>query len=98
MAKLISQKALKQLAEKLKPKRIKLDTTEQALIWLANKGFSTTYGAREIFRVVNKEIKNYFVEELLFGKLANGGSATIDIKDDKILIRSRKARQPKTTN
>ncbi len=95
MAKLIAQKALSELAEKLKSKKINLKQTDKALDWIAKKGFSATYGAREIYRIVNKEIKNFFVEELLFGKLANGGSATVDIKNDKIIIRSRKARQKK---
>jgi len=95
MAKLIAQKALVELAEKLKSKKINLKQTDKALDWIAKKGFSATYGAREIYRIVNKEIKNFFVEELLFGKLTNGGSATIDIKNDNIIIRSRKARQKK---
>jgi len=95
MAKLIAQKALSELAEKLKSKKINLKQTDKALDWIAKKGFSAIYGAREIYRIVNKEIKNFFVEELLFGKLANGGSATIDIKNDNIIIRSRKARQKK---
>lgn len=95
MSKLIAKKALNELAEKLKDKRINLKETEEALNWIAKKGFSATYGAREIFRIVNKEIKNFFVEELLFGKLTNGGSATIDIKNDNIIIHSRKAKQKK---
>lgn len=93
MAKLIAQKALAQLSEKLKPKKINLKITNEAVLWLADKGFSTLYGAREILRIVNKEIKNFFVEELLFGKLSNGGSAVVDIKDNKIIIKTRKASQ-----
>lgn len=93
MAKLIAQKALTQLSEKLKSKKISLNITDDALLWLASKGFSTIYGAREILRIVNKEIKNFFVEEFLFGKLSNGGSATVDIKDNKIIIKTRKAKQ-----
>lgn len=93
MAKLIAEKALSELAEKLKAKKIKLRATDEALNWIAKKGFSATYGAREILRIVNKEIKNFFVEEILFGKLANGGSATVDIKNNNIIIHSRKARQ-----
>lgn len=98
MASLIAEKALNELAEKLKAKKIKLKATDEALNWIAKKGFSATYGAREIFRIVNKEIKNFFVEEILFGKLANGGSATVDIKNDNIVIHSRKARQKSKTN
>lgn len=93
MARLIAKKAIDQLSDKLKPKKINVEITEQALDWLANKGFSNVYGAREIFRIVNKEIKNYFVEELLFGKLVDGGKATVMIKEDKIVISARKARQ-----
>ena len=57
-----------------------------ALKWIANKGFSSAYGAREILRVVQDEIKSFFVDEVLFGKLSNGGKARIGINNDNIDI------------
>jgi ATP-dependent Clp protease ATP-binding subunit ClpA len=86
MALKIAKKAMKQFEEKLLTKNIKLKVTDNLYEWLSKKGFSEAYGAREINRVVQQEIKTYFVDEVLFGELSTGGSATIDIVDDKLTI------------
>ncbi|MEK6265655.1 MAG: ATP-dependent Clp protease ATP-binding subunit ClpA [Clostridium sp.] len=86
MALKIAKKAMKQFEEKLLTKNIKLVVTENLYKWLSKKGFSEAYGAREINRVVQREIKTYFVDEVLFGELSLGGSAKIDIVDGKLKI------------
>jgi ATP-dependent Clp protease ATP-binding subunit ClpA len=86
MALKIAKKAMKQFEEKLLTKNIRLVVTENLYKWLSKKGFSEAYGAREINRVVQREIKTYFVDEVLFGELSLGGSATVDIVDDKLKI------------
>ena len=83
MALQIAKKAMKQFEEKLLAKNIKLKVTDNLYAWLSKKGYSEAYGAREINRVVQQEIKTYFVDEVLFGELSKGGSAIIDIVDDK---------------
>jgi len=86
MALQIAKKAMKQFEEKLLTKNIKLVVTDNLYAWLSKKGYSEAYGAREINRVVQQEIKTYFVDEVLFGDLCTGGSATIDIVDGKLTI------------
>ena len=86
MALQIAKKAMKQFEEKLLTKNIKLKVTDNLYDWLSKKGFSEEYGAREINRVVQKEIKTYFVDEVLFGDLCTGGSAIVDIVDGKLTI------------
>ncbi|HEY8892163.1 MAG TPA: ATP-dependent Clp protease ATP-binding subunit ClpA [Clostridium sp.] len=86
MAKQIAKKAMKQFEEKLLTKNIKLKVTDNLYAWLSKKGFSEAYGAREINRVVQQEIKTYFVDEVLFGELSTGGSVIVDIVDDKLKI------------
>ncbi|MCY6356121.1 ATP-dependent Clp protease ATP-binding subunit ClpA [Clostridium sp. ZS2-4] len=88
MALRIAKKAVAQFQDKLLSKNIMLKVTDKCYKWLAQKGFSKTYGAREIIRVVQQEIKTYFVDEVLFGKLSEGGTAIIDIDDDKIVIKA----------
>jgi len=88
MAVLIAKKAIKQFEEKLKAKNIKLKVTTQCYKWLAQKGLSSIYGAREILRIVQDKIKTYFVDEVLFGKLSKGGTAVVDVVDDEIKIDS----------
>jgi len=86
MALQIAKKAMKQFEEKLLTKNIKLKVTDDLYVWLSKKGFSEAYGAREINRVVQQEIKTYFVDEVLFGDLSKGGSAIVDIVDGKLKI------------
>lgn len=88
MALRIAKKAVAQFQDKLLSKNIMLKVTDKCYKWLAQKGFSKTYGAREIIRVVQQEIKTYFVDEVLFGKLSEGGTALIDIDDDKVVIKA----------
>ncbi|MCY6485116.1 ATP-dependent Clp protease ATP-binding subunit ClpA [Clostridium aestuarii] len=86
MALLIAKKAIKEFEEKLLKKNIKLKVTDNCYKWLAEKGFHSTYGAREILRVVQQEIKPYFVDAVLFGKLSMGGTAVVDVVEDKVII------------
>ena len=88
MALLVAKKAIKQFEEKLSVKDIKLQVSDECYKWIASKGLSSNYGAREIMRVVQQEIKPYFVDEVLFGKLSKGGTAVIDIKDGSLAIQS----------
>lgn len=86
MAIRIAEKVIKKFEEKLNKKNIKLKVTDRCYKWLASKGLSSKYGAREILRVVQEDIKTYFVDEVLFGSLAGGGNALIDIIEDRIVI------------
>ena len=81
MAYLIAKKAWGNLAEKIGRKQVKLDATEALLEWIAAKGLSERYGAREIIRVVENDIKKILIDEVLFGSLANGGAAYVDIEE-----------------
>lgn len=87
MALKIAQKAVEDFEHKLSNKNVNLKVTEICYKWLAQKGFSAIYGAREILRIVQQEIKPYFVDEVLFGKLSKGGTAIIDIVNDEIVIK-----------
>lgn len=86
MALLIAKKAIHQFEEKLTAKNIRIQVTDSCYQWLAEKGISSVYGAREILRFVQENIKTYFVDEVLFGGLSNGGVALIDVKDGEICI------------
>lgn len=89
MALLIAEKAIKQFAGKLKAKNIRLRVTARCYKWIAQKGLSSVYGAREILRFVQDKIKTYFVDEVLFGELSKGGTAVIDIVDGEIKIKKK---------
>ncbi|WP_265443136.1 ATP-dependent Clp protease ATP-binding subunit ClpA [Acetivibrio straminisolvens] len=89
MALLIAKKVINQFKEKLKAKNIDLKVTARCYKWIAQKGLSSVYGAREILRFVQDKIKTYFVDEVLFGELSKGGTAVIDVADGEIKITNR---------
>jgi len=60
---------------------IKLDT--EAREWLTERGYDKLYGARPMGRLIQEKIKQPLAEELLFGKLVNGGEVDVHIKDGK---------------
>ncbi|MCK5672995.1 MAG: AAA family ATPase, partial [Spirochaetales bacterium] len=82
----IVDKEILEFSETLKEKDVVLEVSSECRTWIAEHGYSYEFGARNIARMFEDKIKNFFVDEILFGKLKNGGEATADIKNDKILI------------
>jgi ATP-dependent Clp protease ATP-binding subunit ClpA len=72
--------------------------TDAARTFLAEKGYDPKMGARPLSRVIDTEVKTALSEELLFGKLAEGGEARIDVQEGKLDIqfasRSKEAPTP----
>lgn len=72
--------------EQLSEKGVELEVTDECYAWLAKNGYSIQFGAREISRLVQDRIKKFFVDEVLFGKLKEGGKAVADIENDQVVI------------
>ena len=83
----IVDKFVDEIREKVKAQNVVIELTAAARTWLATKGYSPQFGARSIGRLVQSEVKDRLADELLFGKLAEGGTVTVDIEEDKILLR-----------
>lgn len=96
MALQIARKAAAQFEARLSAKNIKLEITGKCYEWLAEKGLSSAYGAREILRTVQEKIKTYFVDEVLFGELSKGGTALVDIRDGEIFITKKQVKTGKS--
>ncbi|MDW8801432.1 ATP-dependent Clp protease ATP-binding subunit ClpA [Clostridium sp. A1-XYC3] len=88
MALLVAKKAISEFEEKLLSKGIKATVTERCYKWLSTKGTSLEYGAREIIRIVQHQIKPYFVDQILFGEERGANSYVIDVEDNKVIIRA----------
>ena len=84
----IVRKEIEEFREMLKPKKVSLEVTEAAVSWIAARGYSPEYGARNIARMVEDKIKGFFVDEVLFGNLSEGGSAIADVEGDDIRVRT----------
>ncbi|MCL2669307.1 MAG: AAA family ATPase, partial [Syntrophaceae bacterium] len=83
----IVKKAVAEFEVQLAEKQVRLTVTEECIAWLVRHGASPTFGAREIDRLIQDKIKTFFVDEVLFGKLRNGGVAVASIKNDNVSIR-----------
>ncbi len=71
----IVKKQIAEFAEQLREKKVELTVTAAAYRHLAERGFSKEFGAREVGRLIQEEVKDFFVDEVLFGRLRNGGKA-----------------------
>ena len=90
-----------QLEAQLADRDVTIDLTDEARLWLGEKGYSDKYGARPLARVIQESIKRPLAEELLFGKLANGGTVLVDVDkaEDKLRFAfpdAGKAKKPKS--
>lgn len=87
MAKLILGKKLRELNAKLAAKSVSITLSAQAQKHLLTSGYSKEYGAREMDRVIQQQLKTMLMREILFGKLKKGGEATVDLHDGKLTIK-----------
>ncbi len=85
----VVDKFLIELETQLHEKNVTLSATPPARDWLAQHGFDPLMGARPMARVIQDRIKRPLADELLFGKLVNGGRVTIDVKDDELIVESQ---------
>lgn len=80
-------KEIASFSEQLKDKNVTLEVTPECRKWLAKKGYSREFGARQIGRLVQEKLKGFFVDEVLFGRLSDGGHAVADIENDEVQIK-----------
>jgi ATP-dependent Clp protease ATP-binding subunit ClpA len=78
----VVDKFVVELELQLKERKVRFELTEAARSWLAQKGFDPILGARPMARLLQKEIKDRLADEILFGKLKQGGLVKIDLKQE----------------
>ncbi|MCP5051942.1 MAG: AAA domain-containing protein, partial [bacterium] len=83
---MIVKKNIRLFQSQLAEKNITLNMTPKCYRWLAKKGYSNLFGAREVARLIQEKVKSWFVDEVLFGQLVKGGSVTADIKKDDVVL------------
>jgi len=93
----IVEKFLGELEEQLADKEIKIEATEEAKKYFAEKGFDPALGARVMNRVIQDEVKTPLTDEVLFGELQEGGVVKLAMKDDKLQIEYESAKEPVDT-
>ncbi|WP_025871335.1 ATP-dependent Clp protease ATP-binding subunit ClpA [Methylobacillus glycogenes] len=83
----VVDKFLMQLEDQLHEKKVEATFSDALKAYLGKKGFDPLMGARPMSRLIQDTIRRALADELLFGKLANGGHVQVDIdEEDKIKL------------
>ncbi len=82
----IVEKFMDELNAQVAAQHIVLNLTEEARAWLARNGYDRQYGARPLARLIQSAIRRPLSEEVLFGKLQEGGLVTVTLRDDEIVL------------
>jgi ATP-dependent Clp protease ATP-binding subunit ClpA len=80
----IVDKFIAELGTQLAERKVKIELSSAARAYLATKGYDPMNGARPLGRVIQDEIKRPLTDEMLFGKLASGGTVRVDLAGDKV--------------
>ncbi len=82
----VVDKFIIELEEQLRDKSVSIDFDMASRCWIAEHGYDPKMGARPMARVIQEHIKRPLANELLFGELANGGSVSVRVEDDALVL------------
>ena len=82
----VVDKFIFELETQLEQKKASIDIDMKARDWIAEHGYDPKMGARPMARLISDHIKKPLAEELLFGKLSQGGHIHVTVKDDKLAL------------
>ena len=82
----VVDKFLIELEAQLEPKKVTLEVDEDGRQWLAKRGYDPRMGARPMARLIQENIKRRLAEELLFGRLMNGGHVMVTTCGDDLQV------------
>jgi ATP-dependent Clp protease ATP-binding subunit ClpA len=79
----VVDKFVAELEVQLADRKVFIELSDGARRWLAEKGYDRMFGARPLARVIQEHLKKPLAEEVLFGKLANGGGTVrVDVEGE----------------
>ena len=93
----VVEKFVVQLEAQLMDRNVHIELTPEAAAWLGDKGYDDKMGARPLGRVIQEHIKKPLAEELLFGRLAKGGTVRVEVRDDAIHLEIEEPSSPRLT-
>jgi ATP-dependent Clp protease ATP-binding subunit ClpA len=82
----VVDKQIDELRAMVAAKHVTIELTAEARAWLAAKGFDRAFGARPMARLIERVVKKPLSESLLFGTLADGGTAKVVVNDGELAI------------
>ncbi len=90
---LVVDKFIMELDEQLNNKGVSFIVEKSAREWLIEHGYDKSMGARPMARLIQENVKKPLADELLFGKLTNGGHVVVTVKDGKLVFESHDHRE-----
>jgi ATP-dependent Clp protease ATP-binding subunit ClpA len=82
----VVDKFIIQLEAQLEEKKVNLRIDEPARAWLAERGYDPKMGARPMARIIQEHIKKPLAEDVLFGRLANGGEVRVTVREGELVM------------
>jgi ATP-dependent Clp protease ATP-binding subunit ClpA len=82
----VVDKFLVEVQVQLDDKKVVLDISDEARAWLAENGYDQAMGARPMQRLIQSKIKKELAEDILFGKLSNGGVVQVLVRDNDLVL------------
>ncbi len=80
----VVDKFMTELEGQLAQRRVQIELTPAARRWMASRGYDRTFGARPMARLIQDKVKRVLADEMLFGRLKDGGKVEIDVVDDEL--------------
>lgn len=78
---MVVDKFIGELNDQMLDRNIIIEADGETKDWLAEKGYKPEFGAREMGRVIHREVKKPLAEHILFGDLQNGGTAFLSMEE-----------------
>ena len=82
----VVDKFILELEDQLEERKVSIELDDAARRWLAKHGYEPAMGARPMARLIREKIKKPLADELLFGRLAEGGEVHVTTKDDELVF------------
>lgn len=81
---MVVDKFVLELEVQLSDRNVHITLSDEARKYLAERGYDKMFGARPLGRLIQEKVKKPLADELLFGKLVNGGEVTVRVKDGEL--------------
>ncbi|MCB1921576.1 MAG: AAA family ATPase, partial [Candidatus Competibacteraceae bacterium] len=82
----VVDKFLIELEAQLESKKVTLEVDAEGRVWLAERGYDPKMGAQPMSRIIQENIKRCLAEELLFGRLVNGGHVVVTVRNGELEV------------
>jgi ATP-dependent Clp protease ATP-binding subunit ClpA len=79
----VVEKFVLQLEAQLSDRNVTFELSSEATRWLAENGYDEAFGARPLARLIQDTIKKPLADDILFGRLARGGTVKMTVKPDR---------------